>query len=339
MNLNKILALSSKTEAFNLFKTIPVPEGVTKLSHAHVQKFFEENPGVTHIKIPEGVTHIGDYAFKKCSGLENVDFPASLTDIDNSAFEGCDNLKRVDFPKLLEYIGESAFEGCDNLKSANFPATSGSIELYIGKSTFSRCSALETVSFPGSVVIINIGDSAFYGCIGLKKVSFPDSLEYIGNDVFAFCYNLKSVDFSDTLWHIGARAFNGCTGLKSANFPASLTDIDNSAFKGCSDLLILAPPGLVGHPALKSIPNSQLFNRFALFSIPLYRKGLGKEIIGFVTTVLLVAVRPDFLKTQEADNTNQKANDLPRMPKEIWMHILGCLRLDEMRGGANEAPK
>ena len=89
MSLTKILAIPSQAEAIDLFKTIDVPEGVTELSRELVQQFLADHPGVTHIKIPEGVTHIDGHAFFGCSGLERVAFPASFTDIGKFAFCGC----------------------------------------------------------------------------------------------------------------------------------------------------------------------------------------------------------------------------------------------------------
>ena len=103
MNLTKRLATPSQAEAIDLFKTIPVPEGVTVLRGSYVKQFLKDNPGLTHIKIPEGVTHIGIFAFFGCSGLERVAFPASLEYIGNCAFFECSGLKSVDFPESLTH--------------------------------------------------------------------------------------------------------------------------------------------------------------------------------------------------------------------------------------------
>lgn len=43
--------------------------------------------------IPEGVTRIGEAAFKDCIGLQWVRIPSTVTEIGSSAFEGCLSLQ------------------------------------------------------------------------------------------------------------------------------------------------------------------------------------------------------------------------------------------------------
>ena len=192
--------------------------------------------------------------------------------------------------------------------------------------------------------LTHIGNGVFSRCSGLKSVDFPASLEYIGYSAFSYCESLKSAVFPVSLRHIADWAFGDCSGLESVDFQDSLEYIGEIAFEGCSNLLILAPHGLIEHPALKSIPNSQLFNRDdrervaafekavimldTPFAISVYQQGLGEEIRGFVTTVLLLAVR-----------LRQCDKNLPIIPNEIWVLILRCFRLSEMQGSANKAPE
>lgn len=52
---------------------------------------------IKEVKITEGITSIGDNAFKGCSELSVVDIPSSVVSIGNSAFEGCDKVQQVYF--------------------------------------------------------------------------------------------------------------------------------------------------------------------------------------------------------------------------------------------------
>lgn len=70
---------------------------------------------LTKVTIPEGVTKIGESAFRSCYFLENVKLPNSLLSIGDSAFYSCNNLKSVVIPDSVTTIGNFAFSGCNNL--------------------------------------------------------------------------------------------------------------------------------------------------------------------------------------------------------------------------------
>ena len=47
---------------------------------------------ITQYIIPEGVTTIGESAFRNCSGLTSITIPSSLINIESNAFTGCSSL-------------------------------------------------------------------------------------------------------------------------------------------------------------------------------------------------------------------------------------------------------
>ncbi len=47
---------------------------------------YTEEPGVTEVVIPEGVTSIGAEAFEACGNLTNVTIPDGVASIGDSAF-------------------------------------------------------------------------------------------------------------------------------------------------------------------------------------------------------------------------------------------------------------
>ena len=75
--------------------------------------------GLASVTIPDGVTSIGDGAFRGCSGLASVSIPNSVTNIGNSAFSSCTNLTSVTIPNSVTNIHPWAFFGCDNLSSVD----------------------------------------------------------------------------------------------------------------------------------------------------------------------------------------------------------------------------
>ena len=72
------------------------------------------------LKLPQGVTGIGDYAFNHCSSLTSIDFPVALNTIGNYAFFGCSLLKSIEIPSGVTGIGAGAFGDCSSLSTATF---------------------------------------------------------------------------------------------------------------------------------------------------------------------------------------------------------------------------
>ena len=70
---------------------------------------------VKRIKIGDGVTTIGDYAFYNCTSLASVTIPNSVTEIEEETFKNCYNLQKVNIGNSVKTIGEFAFNKCTNI--------------------------------------------------------------------------------------------------------------------------------------------------------------------------------------------------------------------------------
>lgn len=71
---------------------------------------------LTSINIPEGISNIGENAFRNCSKLTNIEIPCSVTDIEGQAFENCEKLDIViDNSKKNVKVGSKAFDGCKSV--------------------------------------------------------------------------------------------------------------------------------------------------------------------------------------------------------------------------------
>lgn len=79
------------------------------------QRVFYNNPSLTGVTIPDGVTAIGSAAFTGCESLKSVTLPESLKSIGFGAFSGCGSLTRLHIPEGVSTIGQNAFSGCDRL--------------------------------------------------------------------------------------------------------------------------------------------------------------------------------------------------------------------------------
>ena len=103
---------------------------------------YTEEPGITNITIPYGVTNIGYGAFWGCTSLTSITIPDSVTSTGNWAFRDCTSLTGVTIPDSITELGNCAFYGCTSLTS---------------------------VIIPDSVTLV--GSWVFYGCTSLKNVT------------------------------------------------------------------------------------------------------------------------------------------------------------------------
>ena len=117
------------------------------------------------IKIKEGTTSIGEYAFENCPGLTSVNIPNSVMSIGKGAFCSCYGLISVIIPNSVTSIGEGVFHSCKNLTSVTIPNSVTSIK----EETFEGCSGLKSVIIPNSVT--SIEDEVFKGCSSLKSIT------------------------------------------------------------------------------------------------------------------------------------------------------------------------
>jgi hypothetical protein len=106
-------------------KSIAWPASVTKIQANNTygqMGMFTWCRNLQTMVIPEGVTEIGDYAFRGCSALTSVTFPSTIEKIGESAFSGCSALTTVNIPDAVEEIQfdrSNCFGGCLKLTLAS----------------------------------------------------------------------------------------------------------------------------------------------------------------------------------------------------------------------------
>ena len=100
----------------------------------------------TAIILPEGLTHIGNYAFYNSSDTESpsvvsITIPSTVTSIGTRAFYDHRKLAALTLPEGVTSIGESAFNGCAALGTLTLPGSLNSL----GDYAFAYCSALNVI--------------------------------------------------------------------------------------------------------------------------------------------------------------------------------------------------
>ena len=116
---------------------------------------FSDCKSLTHISIPNGVTHISSHAFFGCTSLHSITIPDTVTSFDNNAFSNCVNLGSITIPNSVTQIGEAAFNECISLRSVTIPKSVNSI----GTGAFNGCDKLRVISFLSSNPPLNVANS------------------------------------------------------------------------------------------------------------------------------------------------------------------------------------
>ncbi len=192
--------------------------------------WYDYKSYIKYVSLPNGVTSIGDWAFRDCSGLTSIEIPNRVTSIGSDAFDGCSGLTSVTIGNRVTGIGNTAFSYCSSLTSVTIPnSVTG-----IGDYAFYECYRLTSVTIGNSVT--SIGSSAFGGCSSMTSVTIPSSVTIIGEGAFFLCTGLTSVTIPNSVTSIGSSAFSGCSGLTSVTIGNSVTGIGDKAFKDCTGL-------------------------------------------------------------------------------------------------------
>ena len=189
-----------------------------KINNGVLEEYTEE-PGITEVIIPEGVTSIGESAFEGCDSLTIITIPESVTSIGESAFSDCYRLTSITIPEGVTSIGNWAFYNCRSLTNLTIPEGVTSI----GKGAFYNCSSLTNLTIPEGVT--SIGERAFSDCDSLTSITIPEGVTSIGRWAFSDCDSLTSITIPNSVIRIGENAFLGCRSLTNIVAPDRFTNV------------------------------------------------------------------------------------------------------------------
>ena len=220
----------------NKIKEVVIKDGVTSIGEAA----FKNCSRLTSVTIPNSVTSIGRSAFSNCSRLTSVIIPESVTSIGGSAFFNCKSLTSVTIPNSVTSIGDAAFQYCTSLTSVTIPNSVTSIGYYAFKGTKWYDNQPDGVVYAGKVLY------AYKGTMPSNtKIEIKEGTTQIAYDAFHGCKGLTSVSIGNSVTSIEDAVFALCSGLTSVTIPNSVTSIGSSAFENCSGLTSITIPNSV----------------------------------------------------------------------------------------------
>jgi len=196
------------------------------------QSAFSDCEDLLQVQLCEGLTKIGQDAFRRCTSLRHIKIPSSVKMIKRGAFNGCHNLETVELSEGLEHIEGDVFRGCISLKRISIPST----VKQIGGWAFFDCTSLREVELRDGLDWI--GRGAFCRCVSLKKIKIPSTIKLIVSNTFQGCRQLMSVELCEGMQTVHTDAFRQCPSLRNIAYPQK-TSQEAHKFGECHDLLKL----------------------------------------------------------------------------------------------------
>lgn len=202
---------------------------------------------IRSVVLDNRITHIGNYAFDKCTNIESVRYteytgnagvalPESVTTIGVHAFSDTGVTGTLKLPEHLTEIDSLAFYHCRKLN--------GELKLLdtvkeIGGFAFNRCGFTGKLKLPASLE--NIGNDAFESCSGLTgKLTFPSKMNEIDFSIFHET-GITEVVIPSSIKTVRDFAFDSCMNLKKVYLPTEIPKIYNRAFRGCDNVKFYYP--------------------------------------------------------------------------------------------------
>jgi hypothetical protein len=265
----------------------------------------------------------------------SADFPARWgSTVPNFAFYGKSNIVEVVVPSWIKTIGDFAFANCKGLRVVNLP---DGLEK-IGDVSFANCTNLVEIKLPRT--LHTIGDGAFAGCTGLQELDLASvhtisSASTAVNGTFEGCTNLRTLILPSTLKVLGATAFKDSTAklqmlVVAPVLPTTVETGFAATVSGAQ--LVCAPDAVVAAMGgafsdmntMADVRNARCAVRLRdhhYWTIQTHRHRVctpRQRLCAY--TVILVGIR---LKSR-----NNILGELPAMPHEMWIEVLGLVRRD-----------
>ena len=240
----------------NLSGSLIIPNGVT-----HIKNYAFSGCKALNgtLELSRALRYIGEGAFRLCGFNGSLDIPDSVVSIGVQSFSGCEGFTgSLQLPSGLEELGAQAFYHCKNFRGS---LTIPSKNIHIPNLSFSQCGFDGQLELPSN--IISIGDGAFSGCKFRGLLKLPSGIVTIGEGAFMGNNFSGTLELPKELTAIGREAFYNCQRLTGiVEIPQDVIAIPASTFKGCNQL-----QGIILPRTMENIGSSAFENCYQLNSI------------------------------------------------------------------------
>lgn len=134
----------------------------------------EYRDSITRVVIEDGITHLGDNAFRDYDAITEADLGTTLVSLGKGSFLGCDGLERLHLPKTFRIFDEECLRDCKGLTAIHCEGVFPSFRLNCLWG--SNVKIYYPASRPWPVSLVKELEEAFHG-----RIEFLDS---DGNDPY-----------------------------------------------------------------------------------------------------------------------------------------------------------
>ena len=229
---------------------------------------------ISKIVIGEGVTGIGNNAFKNCTCLGKVEISSTVTSIGADAFKGCTSTDTIICsadPSALMWNDNDDFktDGSTICKvmyryrdafASKFTDVNVTFEEYFIDDGTCGDNIVWILDADYTLIVTGSGDMTDYGYDeqiydyvyapwysyrdSIKEIIIEGDIKSIGDMAFSQFSTVNSVTIPDSVEEIGYSAFYFCYYLDSVELPASLKTIGESAFYNTGLTSVDIPDGV-----------------------------------------------------------------------------------------------
>lgn len=213
------------------YNSVYIADGVTNVGNLA----FRESPNLRYVELASTVTQLGNYSFYNCPALHSLTLPESVTVLsENTPFGGTTQMNSAVYNSRV-------FVSLPQDYSGEFAVADGTI--MVASQAFRGCSQLTAVALPNTVTNL-LGSSTFENCTSLMSVILPDGIIDLGQYAFSGCIALKGIDLPSTLASLGSYCFAECSAVDSIICRATTPPSANgSTFAGVPEGTTVYVPG------------------------------------------------------------------------------------------------
>ena len=224
----------------------------------NIAPWYQYKDAYNSVYIADGVTNVGDLAFRQSNNLRYVDLASTVTELGSYSFYSCPALHTFTLPDNVTTLGDnSPFGGTTKMNSAVYNShvfvclnsdftgeyTVASGITTIASHAFRGCSMLTSVVLPSTVTSLP-GSSTFENCSALASVNIPEGVTSLGMYAFSGCTSLMGIDLPSTMSSLGSYCLAECSAIDSIVCRATTPPTANgSTFSGVREGTTIYVPG------------------------------------------------------------------------------------------------